>query len=348
MLSLFSRKPKPQPVVQAPQPQALPPPVVRRAAPPVFEPAEKTAPEPDPLKRLLQQERFGYIVRHSQQLAGTPGLAAVLQAAIEAIDDRFALVPEGFVTMPTTVNDFPGCPEVDLETEAFLLARLCVTNAQYQQFVDDNGYENLDLWPADILPHLVDFVDQTGQAAPRYWRDGRHDRRLADHPVVGICYYEAAAYAKWAGYRLPTNAQWQMAASWRIRSAAHVLRRYPWGDALDTGKCNVWASRIGTTVPVTAYPGGAAPNGVLQLIGNVWEWTESDFEVTDDEGRPLVGDMLMKEIRGGAFDTYFPSQATSSFRTGLAALVRAHNVGFRCVVEPSADQPQSAKEANAQ
>lgn len=345
-LSLFSRKPKLQPPPQT-KTQAVP--AARRGAAPVtvFQPAEKPTPEADPLKRLLQQERFGYVVRHHRDLGGAPALGAVLQAAIEAIDDRFALVPEGYVTLPKTVNDYPGCPEEDIETEAFLLARLCVTHEQYQKFVDDGGYANLDLWPADILPHLVDFVDQTGQAAPRYWRSGRHDRRLSDHPVVGICYYEAAAYAKWAGYRLPTNAQWQMAASWRIRSVAQVLRRYPWGDALDTGKCNVWASRIGGTAPVTAYANGAAPNGVLQLIGNVWEWTESDFEVTDDQGRPLVGDMLMKEVRGGAFDTYFPSQATSSFRTGLAALVRAHNVGFRYVVAPGADEGHPGKEADA-
>ncbi len=337
-LRLFSRKPRPQ---------AQAAPAARKgASPPAsFEPAEKPPAEPDPLKRLLEQERFGHIVRHPRELAGTPGLAAVVQAAVEAIDERFALVPEGYVTLPGTVNDYPGCPEEDLHTQAFLLARLCVTNGQYQRFVDDDGYANVDLWPADILPHLVDFVDQTGQPAPRYWRGGRHDRRLSDHPVVGICYYEAAAYARWAGYRLPSSAEWQMAASWRIRSAAHVLRRYPWGDAMDTGKCNVWGSRIGGTVPVTAYPGGAAPNGVLQLTGNVWEWTETDFEVTDDQGRPLVGDMLMKEIRGGAFDTYFPSQATSSFRTGLAALVRAHNVGLRCVVEPAG---QPAKEADGQ
>ncbi len=278
-LSLFARKPQPQP-------QAQPAPVVGRGSAPAttFEPAEKPPIQADPLERLLEHERFGYIVRHPRQLAGIPGLAAVQQAAIEAIDDRFALVPEGYVTLPKTVNDYPGCPEENIETEAFLLARLCVTNKQYQKFVDEDGYANVGLWPADILPHLVDFVDQTGQPAPRYWRGGRHDRRVSDHPVVGICYYEAAAYAKWAGYRLPTNAEWQMAASWRIRSAAHVLRRYPWGDALDTGKCNVWGSRVGRTVKVTAYPTGAAPNGVLQLIGNVWEWTESDFEVTDDQG----------------------------------------------------------------
>jgi iron(II)-dependent oxidoreductase len=298
-----------------------------------YQPAEQPAAALDPLKRLLQQERFGHVVRQHRSLGAHPQIQAAFQAAVEAIDDRFALVPEGYATLPATVNDYPGCPEKDVQTEPFLLARHCVTNRQYQMFVDDGAYENSHMWPEDILPHLVDFVDLTGHGAPRHWRNGRYDKRLADHPVVGICYYEAAAYARWAGYRLPTNAEWQMAASWRIRSAAHVLRRYPWGDSFDTGKCNVWASRIGHTVPVTDYENGAAPNAVLQLIGNVWEWTDSDYDVTDDQGRAVVGDMLMKEIRGGAYDTYFPSQATSCFRTGLPALARAHNVGFRCVMD---------------
>jgi iron(II)-dependent oxidoreductase len=87
-------------------------------------------------------------------------------------------------------------------------------------------------------------------------------------------------------------------------------------------------------LPVNACPGGAAPNGVEQLIGNVWEWTSSDFVTTDDEGRPVIGgEMALKSIRGGAFDTYFPWQATSQFRTGLAGLSRTHNVGFRCALD---------------
>ncbi len=154
--------------------------------------------------------------------------------------------------------------------------------------------------------------------------------------MTGVCYYEAAAYARWSGYRLPTEAEWQMAASWRIRSPADVLRRYPWGDALDVRCCNIWATGVGVTVPVTAYEAGAAPNGVLQLVGNVWEWTSSDFQITDDEGHTLVGDMLMKSIRGGAYDTYFPAQAASSFRTGMASLNRMHNTGFRCALDLNA------------
>jgi len=286
------------------------------------------------LRQYLQFERYGVVVNNMERWRNHPDGDVIVKRIREIIDDHFALVPEGYVSLPQTVNDLPGCPEVNIETEPFLIARYPITNEQFQKFVDAGGYEELEFWPEDIWPRLIDLVDQTGHQAPRYWRGGRHDPDLADHPVVGVCYYEAKAYAKWAGLYLPTEAQWQMAASWRLRSTAHVLRRYPWGDVMDTNKCNIWASGIAHTVPVTEFEEGAAPNGVLQLIGNVWEWTCSDFCVTDDNGRQVVGDMLMKSIRGGAFNTYFACQATSFFRTGLACLSRAENVGFRCVLGP--------------
>lgn len=327
-LRLFSRK-QPDPVAQRARTNARR--ATRKAE--AYEPAEPIIPEQDPLQRHLQLERYGHIVRNRQQWVDHPLIESAFQAAVEEIDAHFALVPEGFVSLAQTIVDAPGLPEVDVETNAFLLARTCVTNGQFQKFLDNGGYEDLDLWPQDIWPHLIDLKDQTGHTGPRFWREGRHNRLISDHPVVGVCYYEAAAYAKWAGYRLPTGAEWQMAASWRIRSSAHVLRRYPWGDALDISRCNIWASNIGHTVPVTEYESGAAPNGVHQLIGNVWEWTSSEFTAIDELARTVVGDMLLKEVRGGAFDTYFPAQATSTFRTGLASLTRAHNVGFRCVVD---------------
>jgi iron(II)-dependent oxidoreductase len=287
----------------------------------------------DPLRACMQLERFGVVVTRGERWRAHDDYERTFQAALDAIDERFALVPEGFVSMPMTVLDEPGAPEADFETEPFLLARACVTNAQYQKFVDAGAYEDLEIWPEAMWPHLIGFQDQTGKAGPRFWKGGRHDPAKSDHPVVGICSYEAATYAHWAGFRLPTEAEWQMAASWRIRTSAHVYRRFPWGDSHDPRRCNTWASGKGGTVPVGAYAEGAAPNGVLQLIGNVWEWTSSDLEMTDENGRPIVGDMLMKAIRGGAFDTYFSSQATSHFRTGLACLARPHNVGFRCVLD---------------
>jgi len=287
----------------------------------------------DPLHACMQREQFGAIVTRGDRFRAHSDYASMFQKALDLIEERFALVPEGFVSMPVSIVDAPGCPEVDLETEPFLLGRSCVTNAQFQKFVEAGAYEDLDLWPEQLWPHLMAFQDLTGRPGPRFWKEGRHDRTKSDHPVVGVSYYEAECYAKWAGFRLPTEAEWQMAASWRIRSSAHVFRRYPWGDAFDVKRCNIWSTGVGTTLPVSAYTEGSAPNGVLQLIGNVWEWTASDFEVTDESGRPLVGDMLMKSIRGGSYDTYFACQATSTFRTGATCLARSHNVGFRCVLD---------------
>lgn len=298
-----------------------------------FIPAEKIKLSGDPLARALQQGRFGRIVNDRAQWADHPDYRKSFDRASRAIDEAFALVPEGFVSIAMSVFDQPGAPERDCETEAFLLARLAVTNAQYQLFVDGGGYEDLEVWPEEIWPHLIGFKDLTGEPAPRFWQHGRHHRDLADHPVVGVSFYEIEAYTKWAGYRLPSEAEWQMAAGWRTRSSAHVDRRYPWGDALDLSLCNIWASGNGGTLPVGACAAGAAPNGVVQLIGNVWEWTTSDFEATDREGRQVVGDTLLKSIRGGAFDTYFPWQAVATFRSGQGCLSRTHNVGFRCALD---------------
>jgi iron(II)-dependent oxidoreductase len=234
--------------------------------------------------------------------------------------------------LSTGLDDQSSGQETDVPVKPFLLEIHAVTNARFQHFVDGGCYEDLDLWPEDIWPHLIEMHDLTGQPGPRYWRNGRHNRELARHPVVGVSWYEADAFARWIGQRLPTEAEWQMAACWHIKSEADILRRFPWGDAMDQERCNTWSSRVGGIVPVDAYPNGAAPNGVRQLIGNVWEWTESMFEIQDGEGRPVMAEMPLRSVRGGAFDTYFEFQATSVFRSGLISLARTHNTGFRCAM----------------
>lgn len=301
--------------------------------------AEPTSLDADPLKRALQAGRLGHVLAvcgETDEDTHATHAAQVRDAAAVAVDEAFALVPEGFASLAHMINDQPGCPETTVETEPFLLARHAVTHADFQHFVDDGGYDQLDFWPRDIWPHLIDFKDATQTPGPRYWRDGRHEKSLHDHPVVGVCQFEAQAYARWAGFRLPTEAEWQMAATWRIRSAASVFRRCPWGDALDTARCNVWATGVGGTMPVHALPDGATPNKILQMIGNIWEWTEGVLEMTDHEGGQVVGDMSLAPVRGGAFDTYFPSQASGCFRTGLVSLARTHNAGFRCAMSLSA------------
>jgi len=262
------------------------------------------------------------------------GIAALEEAKC-ALEQSMALVPAGSVTISKTLSAQPGSAEQDIDVEPFLLDVHCVTSARFQKFVDAGGYDALEFWPEEIWPHLIELKDVTGQPGPRFWRNGRHDVRLAEHPVVGVSWYEAQAYALWIGQRLPTEPEWQMAASWHIRSSADVMRRFPWGDAMDAGRCNIWASRHAATVPVDEYANGAAPNHVRQLVGNVWEWTDSEYAITDDEDRTIVGEMPMNVIRGAAFDTYFETQATNYFRTGQIALARAHNTGFRCAMELS-------------
>ena len=298
-----------------------------------FVPAEQRPLDADPLKCLWQQERYAVILRQEAQPESHTEGEAILAEARQRLDRQMVLVPEGVISLPASLDDHVGSEENDVGVKPFLLDICAVTNIGFQHFVDAGCYENLDLWPKEIWQHLIEMQDLTGDPGPRYWRHGRHDRRLADHPVVGVTVYEAGAFARWIGKRLPTEAEWQMAASWHLKSEANILRRFPWGDAMDQTRCNVWVARVGGTVPVDTYPEGAAPNGVLQLIGNVWEWTSSEFEVSDADGRPVLGEMPMRSVRGGAFDTYFESQATSLFRTGQIAMGRTYNTGFRCAMD---------------
>ncbi len=297
-----------------------------------FVPTASRPLDTDPLKQLWQQGRYALIVKTAPTWLTHPEGPALTAAAREKLDRQTALVPEGIVALPLSLDARVGTAETEVHVKPFLIDVCAVTNARFQQFVDADGYEDLDLWPKEVWPHLIEMQDMTGASAPRFWRNGRHDRRLSEHPVVGVSWYEADAFARWRGQRLPTEAEWQMAASWHLKSEANILRRFPWGDAMDQTRCNVWASRVGTTVPVDAYPEGTAPNGVRQLIGNTWEWTASEFQIRDGDDRPVLGEMPMRAIRGGAFDTYFESQATSLFRTGQITMGRTHHTGFRCAL----------------
>lgn len=299
-----------------------------------FEPAPYEAPNENPMLQILLEQRYCVLLKEEDRWMQHPGGVEAIAKAKQAMEQRMALVPLGAISLSPALSGDPS-HETESAVEPFLLDVHCVTNARYQKFVDAGGYDALEYWPEEIWPHLIELKDQTGQPAPRYWQHGRHNARLSNHPVVGISWYEAQAYALWIGQRLPTEAEWQMAASWHIKSSTDVMRRFPWGDAMNAERCNVWASRIRTTVPVDRYPEGAAPNHVLQLVGNVWEWTDSEYEVFDDNNNPIVGEMPMHVIRGGAFDTYFEGQATALFRTGQLALARVHNTGFRCAMNLS-------------
>ena len=108
-----------------------------------------------------------------------------------------------------------------------------MTNRQFQRFVEAGGYDTLEIWPQEVWPSLMRFTDRTGRPGPRDWENGKFPAGKADHPVVGVCWYEAVAYARWVGKRLPTAAEWQKAGGWPEQLSGGACNRYPWGDIFE-------------------------------------------------------------------------------------------------------------------
>ena len=205
-----------------------------------------------------------------------------------------------------------------VEVAPFAIARAPVTNAEFAAFVEDGGYRRREWWDDDGWA----WRESVAADHPVYWqRDGgawamRHFDRLAplrpDAPVIHVAWHEARAWCRWAGRRLPSEAEWEVAAA-RTPSSdgglAEGKRRFPWGDgAPGPGHANLDGRAMGC-VDVAAHPEGDSAFGCRQMIGNVWEWTETPFEPFPgfsadpykDYSAPWFGDR--KVLRGGAWIT---------------------------------------------
>ncbi len=288
-------------------------------------------------RRLIRDRKYCQVISKHRELEFDE---VSIECAWRALQHEMAYVPSGSVRlMHESVIDqgggyrLSGCAGDPVTVESFYLDRACVTNADYARFVKAGGYTLPQFWPQDMLPWVLQLVDCTGNTGPKFWSDGEPPEDKLDHPVVGICWYEAHAYAQWSGKRLPTSTEWQRAGTWsQCHSGNGSEPRYPWGNAFEHSKANLWKNDFCETIPVDALVGGSTPNGVRQLIGNVWEWIDARYApLGEGEVRVLLED-VMAEVRGGAFDTYFASQATCQFRTGQPILHRPANVGFRCCI----------------
>jgi iron(II)-dependent oxidoreductase len=277
----------------------------------------------DVARRLVEQDRYIFVLLEvSQEHLGAESFAL----ARKALAAQMALIPAG----PAPILRADGRLEQQ-EIPAVYIDRLAVTNRQFQRFVEAGCYDRLELWPSEVWPSLMKFTDQSRQPGPSGWDRGRPPAHKADHPVVGICWHEAQAYAQWVGKRLPTAGEWQKVASWPEQLGGGC--RYPWGDLFDPARGNFWASGRGDTVAVSAYPAGDTPNGIRQMAGNVWEWLDDPLDaIPCAPGETFEYWRPMRRIIGGAFDTYLASEATCDFVTGQGELDRRHNIGFRCAV----------------
>ena len=157
-----------------------------------------------------------------------------------------------------------------------------VTNAQFLEFIEDGGYETYKYWLSDGW----EKVKANKWTSPMYWekidnkwhvRDFLGIREInPNEPVCHVSFYEADAYCKWAGKRLPSEAEWEKAACWNEEKQEKTT--FPWGNEVPTSeKCNLLESYNWNCSEIGAYPEGTSHSGCQQMIGDVWEWTTSEF-----------------------------------------------------------------------
>ena len=207
-------------------------------------------------------------------------------------------------------------PQHELHLPAFGISKYPITNAQYQAFVSDGGYQKAAYWPEAIAakcwqPGLI--RDWQGERSGPV--DFGHPFNLPNHPVVGLTWYEAVAFCRWLTNRLqsggelapeqaitlPSEAEWEKAAR------GPTGRIFPWGDEPDPNKANYDPTGIGTTSAVGCFPAGASPYGCLDLAGNVGEWTQSSdegypYNQADSREESEKSTDVRRVLRGGAFD----------------------------------------------
>ena len=169
-----------------------------------------------------------------------------------------------------------------VDVQPFRMARAPVTNAQFAEFVDAGGYREQRWWDGEGWA----WRGGEGAMAPLYWRreNGGWRRRyfdreeilVDDESVIHVNWHEASAWCRWAGRRLPTEAEWEFAAA-TAPGAPAIKRRYPWGNAAPSAATANLYGIVGRCAPVGAFAAGDSAWGVRQMIGNVWEWTADWF-----------------------------------------------------------------------
>jgi len=238
--------------------------------------------------------RFGLVISHENQhdetmlqalslRSGPPilGTGSLLPAGRAGLAGTSVLVPGGefvlgvdAVTEPYSLDNERPAHIVDVPS--FRIGRVPVTNGEWRQFIDDGGYDRQPLWSDRGWTHR----QQAALTAPQYWnRDGTRTRFghvedvPADEPVQHVTYFEAEAYASWAGARLPSEVEWEKACAWDPQT--HSRRRFPWGASEPTEHLTNLGGEALRPAPVGAYPAGASAYGAEQMLGDVWEWTSS-------------------------------------------------------------------------
>jgi ergothioneine biosynthesis protein EgtB len=260
-----------------------------------------------------------------------------------AVEPGMMKIPGGLYELGFSGSDFcydNEVPEHKTYLNAYEIDTYPVTNKQFMAFIDAGGYEDYRFWLSDGW----DIVNEKKWDAPLYWQKiegywykkdfGGLNKISPDEPVTNVSYYEANAYSKWAGKRIPTEAEWEKAASWNEDLEKKTI--YPWGDELPSDHtANLLQSWNWAPCQIGSYPQGKSYYGCHQMLGDVWEWTSSEYvlypgfrskfsEYTDKWA------INQKVLRGGSFATP-RSQIRNSYRNYFKPHERIPFSGFRCV-----------------
>jgi gamma-glutamyl hercynylcysteine S-oxide synthase len=294
----------------------------------------------DLLERTPEDDLFtaGMVVQHEEQHDETMFATLQLRQGPPVLFGRRALppgrpldsdrvfVPGGSFTLGVDAVTEPFSldnerPSHQVDVGPFWIGRVPVRNKHWSEFVADGGYHRRDLWSARGWAHRV----EAGLERPNFWTGDGTRRRFGveedvppDEPVQHVCFFEAEAFATWAGARLPTEIEWEKACTWD--PVANARRRWPWGSAAPTPELANLGGLGLRPAPVGAYPKGASAYGAEQMIGDVWEWTSSDFEpwpgftpmIYRNYSEPFFGGDY-KVLRGGSW-AVAPSAIRPSFR----------------------------------
>jgi ergothioneine biosynthesis protein EgtB len=226
----------------------------------------------------------------------------------------------------------------------FAIDKTLVSNGEFLEFIQDGGYQNFRWWFSEGW----ETVNREQWRAPLYWelhdeewmiRDfsGLHTAAgRKDDPVSHVSYFEASAFSKWAGKRLPTEGEWEKAACYDAERKVQNL--FPWGDGNpDSANSNLFENGLWSVAPIGSFPNGANRYGCQQMIGDVWEWTTSDYvpypgfksEFDEYNDKWFVN---QKVLRGGSFAT--PQlHIRSTYRNFFHAHERWMVSGFRCATD---------------
>ncbi len=276
------------------------------------------------INRKLHEKRYCFLITVSLIFIGTLGCSAdrTPEESRAKPIANMALIPAGEFLMGSHETNTDRSPAHLIDLKAYFIDLYEVTNHQYEEFILDGGYQTEALWSKAGW----EFIQSKSIDRPLGFERNRYNG--PDQPVIGVSWYEADAYARWAKKRLPTEAEWEKAAR------GTDGRKYPWGNEMDFSRIGYSMANSYRTLPVGSFPSGVSPYGLHDCAGNVSEWVADRYDKAYYSRSPRKNPIGPKTgefqvLRGGAWGG-LRFQMQCAYRASYPPDYRGFRIGFRC------------------